>query len=161
MDDIIKKAHEEWKAAKDKYQARCEAAHLTQVADKLAACRMFKGTENLQEVCALLGTSQGVEFCVANSFPSLETFRLFKPKHPEQYGVYIDAGDISVENPGTIILVGNTNATVRFNTIERHKVVTIHGAKATVVAEQWAVVRVIAAPGTAIEQITKDHAIIL
>lgn len=95
----------------------------------------------MQEVADILFSPQGMEFCQAYSFPTLSTYRLFKPFDPEQYGIYIDSGDIILDNPERVCLVGRTTATVRCNTLATHRVALLHGAHAVVEASGWAVVR--------------------
>lgn len=161
MEEIIKAIHAQWKLAKDEYQARCEAAHYLEAAQKIAACRMFKGTEDIPAIAAIFTSVQGLEFCVANNFPNLATFRLFRKVKPEQYSVYIDAGEITLKNPEKAILIGRTNATIKCDDNTRHNVVTMHGATATIIASKWAVVRAVSAVGSSIVRRTQDHAIIL
>jgi hypothetical protein len=160
-DGIIETLHTQWRMAKAEYQKRCEAAHFLEAAKRVEECRMFKGTETFPELVALFTSPQGIEFCIANSFPSLAALRLFKKEQPEKYGIYIDAGSITLTDPECAILIGRTNATVKCSTCARHKVVTMHGAVATILASRWTVVRAIAAPGSSIIRRTKDYAIIL
>ena len=131
------------------------------VAEKLAACNIFKGTEDIAGIARLFTSPQGVEFCLAANFPNLATLRLFKRFNPERYGIYIDAGDITLKNPKTAVLIGRTTATVKCDTCENHTVITMHGATATVLASGWAVVRTEAGAYTSIIRRTTDNAIIL
>lgn len=131
------------------------------VAEKLAACNIFKGTEDIAGIARLFTSPQGVEFCLAANFPNLATLRLFKRFNPERYGIYIDAGDITLKNPKTAVLIGRTTATVKCDTCENHTVTTMHGATATVLASGWAVVRTEAGASTSIIRRTTDNAIIL
>lgn len=161
MEEIIKAIHAQWQIAKEQHRARCEAAHFTDVAEKLAACDMFKGTEDLQELMRLLTSPQGTEFCIANNFPNLTTFCLFRKEHLERFGVYIDAGEITLTNPDMAFLVGRTNAIIHCNTLKRHKVVAMHGASATVMASKWAVVHAVSGAGSNIIRRISDNAVIL
>lgn len=161
MKEIIESIHAQWLLAKRGYQERCEAAHFTEAAEKIAACRMFKGTESVAELAAIFTSPQGIEFCTENNFPNLATLRLFRKEDTERYGIFIDAGNIQITNPETAVLIGRTNATVHCDDLKRHTVVTMHGACATILASKWAVARCIAAPGTSMIRRTKDNAIIL
>lgn len=134
---------------------------MSDVAAKLAACNIFKGTEDIAEIASLFVSPQGVEFCLAANFPNLATLRLFKRFNPERYGFYIDAGNISLKNPKTAVLIGKTTATIECDTCASHMIVTMHGATATVLASGWSVVRTEAGISTNIIRRTSDHAIIL
>ena len=78
-------------------------------AKRIGACSLFRGDETLQELCHLLFTPQGREFVLTNLFPSIDTLRLFKPYNPENYGVYIDAGEITIYDQDAF-LIGNTTS---------------------------------------------------
>lgn len=159
--EIIERIHSQWLMAKEQRRQRCEASHMNVVAEKLAACNIFKGTEDIAGITRLFTSPQGVEFCLAANFPNLATLRLFKRFNPERYGIYIDAGDITLKNPKTAVLIGRTTATVKCDTCENHTVITMHGATATVLASGWAVVRTEAGASTSIIRRTTDNAIIL
>lgn len=159
--EIIERLHRQWLIAKEQRRQRCEASHMNVVAEKLAACNIFKGTEDIAGIARLFTSPQGVEFCLAANFPNLATLRLFKRFNPERYGIYIDAGSITLNNPKTAVLIGRTTATVKCDTCENHTVITMHGATATVLASGWAVVRTEAGASTSIIRRATDNAIIL
>lgn len=159
--EIIRHIHDQWLVAKEERRRRCEECNKTDAARKLAMCDAFKGSEDISALARLFTSPQGVEFCLAANFPTLATLRLFKPYAPERYGIYIDAGNISLTNPAVAVLIGKTNATIEFNTCARHKVITMHGASATVQASGWAVVRTEAGVSTNIVRRASEHAIIL
>ena len=128
----------------------------------LGACPLFKGTEQtVEEIVRLFLTPQGIEFCMKNHFPNLATFRLFRAHDVEKYGIYIDAGAITLKNPSRAILIGRTTATIFCDTTERHEVILLHGAKAIVSAAKWAVARVQAEQGCSVIKTTSDNAIII
>lgn len=109
----------------------------------IGACRLFKGTEKtLEDIVRLFCSTQGMEFCIKNNFPNLATFRQFKPFNPEKYGVYIDAGEIRLKNPKKAVLIGRTNAVVNCDSLERHEVFLLHGARSVINATGWSVVSV-------------------
>lgn len=159
--EIIKNIHAQWLVAKEQHRQRCEASGMSDVAQKLAVCKMFKGTEDLAEIAQLFTSPQGMEFCLATGFPNLATLRLFKSFKPQRFGVYLDAGQITLHNPERAILIGRTNATIHCDTCARHEVVAMHGATATVLASKWAVVRTQSAKGATITNRASDNAIIL
>lgn len=134
---------------------------MDEVARKLAACTLFTGKEGIPELARLFTTPQGLEFCLAANFPNLATFRMFKPFKPERYDFYIDAGDITLHNPETAVLIGRTTATVHCNKCRASTIVTMHGATATVLASGWSVVRIEAGISTNVVRRTSDNAIIL
>lgn len=159
--EIIERLHRQWLIAKEQRRQRCEASHMNVVAEKLAACNIFKGTEDIAGIARLFTSPQGVEFCLAANFPNLATLRLFKRFNPERYGIYIDAGSITLNNPKTAVLIGKTNAIIECDTCANHTIITMHGATATVLASGWAVVRTEAGASTTIIRRTTDNAIIL
>lgn len=161
LKEIIERTHRQWLVAKQLRTERCEIAGKPDVARKLEACDMFKGSENMAEITQLFASPQGLEFCLAANFPNLHTFRLFKPFEPAKYGFYIDAGNITLRNPGTAILIGRTSATVECDSCERHTIVAMHGASAVVAASGWAVVHTEAGISANIVRRTSGHAIIL
>lgn len=130
-------------------------------AKQLNACALFKGTEDLEGIVRLFASPQGLEFCMNNHFPNTATLRLFKPFGVERYGIYIDAGSITLKNPERAILIGRTSATVDCDTNVRHEVVILHGAKALVNASKWAVVFTKVEAGCVCLKNTSDNALIL
>jgi len=65
----------------------------------LGACPLFKGTEQtVEDIVRLFESPQGIEFCMKNHFPNMATFRLFKPHGVEKYGIYIDAGTLTLKD---------------------------------------------------------------
>lgn len=159
--ELIERIHRQWLIAKEQRRQRCEASNKTEVARKLAVCDMFKGTEDIAEIALLFTSPQGLEFCLAANFPNLATFRLFKPYDPERYGFYIDAGNITLKNPKTAVLIGKTTATIECDTCAQHTIITMHGASAIVLASGWAVVHTETGISTNIVRRTSDHAIII
>lgn len=159
--EIIGQIHRQWLIAKELRRQRCEAANMGEVAEKLAACELFKGTEDIAGIARLFTSPQGVEFCLAENFPNLATLRLLKPYNVERYGFLIDAGNITLKNPKTVVLIGKTTATIKCDTCENHTVIAMHGAAATVLASGWAVVRTETGTSSNITKRTTDNAIIL
>ena len=131
-------------------------------ATQLGACPLFTGKEKtLEEIVTLFLTPQGMEFCTEHHFPNIATLRLFKQYGVEKYGIYIDGGVITLKNPTRAILIGKTSATVNVDTLERHEVTFMHGAKGTVNASKWAVVRVKTGNGCNVIKNVFNNAIIL
>ena len=130
-------------------------------AQQIDSCAKFKGTEDLEGIAKLFKSSQGIEFCINKHFPNMATFRLFKPFGMEKYGIYIDAGNITLKNPDSVILIGRTQAQVDCDTNVRHEVIVMHGAKALVNASNWAVVFTKVGNGSICIKNTSDNAMIL
>ncbi len=162
MEEVIKRIYAQWRLAKEQARQECESRHLSNVAEKYRQCEMFKGTERtVEEMAALLLSQQGLEFCMKYHFPNMATFRLFKGKGAEKYGIYIDAGTITLKNPERALLIGRTTATVYCDTLERHEVILMRGAKAVVNAAKWSVARVQAEQGCIVIKNTSENAVIL
>lgn len=128
----------------------------------LGSCHRFKGTEKtLEDIVALFCSPQGMEFCINNRFPNMATFRLFKPFEPEKQGVYIDSGVLTLRNPKRVVLVGRTSATITCDTLERHEVFLLHGAKAIINASGWSVVSVSGSKSCQVIRNISGNAVIL
>lgn len=115
-------------------------------AKRKGACELFphfNGGESVEHLAKLMFTPEGAEFCIDNRFPDIATLRTFKPYNPRQYGVYIDDGEVEINNRDCYI-IGDTNATVQLSEVKGFDVYLMHGAKAEIIAKEYAVVRVIA-----------------
>lgn len=134
--------------------------HIYAQATEIGCCDKFKGSEDLAGIIDLFKSPQGLEFCINNHFPHISTLRLFKPYNVERHGIYIDAGDITLNNPGKVLLIGRTTAKINCNTTTRNEVVLMHGATAVINASKWSVTFVKVERGSYIRNI-KDHAVVL
>jgi hypothetical protein len=131
-------------------------------ARQLGACALFTGEESsLKDICVLFRSAQGMEFCMKHHFPNISTLRLFKQYNPEQYGIYIDAGQITLTDPDKVVLIGNTTANINCRQLKGHNVYLLRGAKAVINATGWSVTNVQAEPGCKIIKNTSENAIIL
>lgn len=102
---------------------------------------LFKGTETIEELAAIFRTPQGAEFCETHNFPDLDTWRRLNEAYDlTRFGVYVDAGNITLTNVADVTLIGETSGVLRYDELERHTVVVMHGAKANVTASGWAIV---------------------
>lgn len=158
MKELIQKIQKDWQKAKDEAQMACAYAGNYELARKLAECTMFKGTENLEQLIGLMFTPQGIEFLTRYNFPDLATFRKFKKYHPERYGVYIDCGKIALSEAHRIFLVGNSSATLDYRETAGSRVFLMHGARATIIASGYAVVKVEHDAKSSVSYITNDKA---
>lgn len=162
MEAIIRQIYAQWVIAKEQARQECESRSLHNVAEKYRRCNMFKGTEHtIEELAAVFTSRQGLEFCIRYHFPNIATFRLFKGQGVEKYGIYIDAGVITLKNPERAILIGRTSATVNCDECKQHEIVLLHGARAVVNASKWAVASVTASVGCSVIKNTSENAIIL
>lgn len=162
MEAIIRQIYAQWVIAKEQARQECESRSLHNVAEKYRKCNMFKGTErSIEELAAVFTSRQGLEFCIRYHFPNIATFRLFKGQGVEKYGIYIDAGVITLNNPARAILIGRTSATVNCDECKQHEIMLLHGAKAVVNASKWAVASVTASFGCSVIKNTSENAIIL
>ena len=107
---------------------------------ELGACNQSGKATDWKSLCWLFFTPQGREFCERNNFPAIGAFREMKP-YVGKYGVYVDAGDISLRNNANVGIIGDTVATLEYddNTIV-HKITLMHGAKAIIRASNFAVI---------------------
>ena len=122
---------------------------IVEEARTLGACHLLTGKEKtIAELVELLRTPQGVEFCSGKSFPSLSVWRRLKEAHGlEEYGIYVDAGRVEIENPAFAVFVGETKAVVNCDTLCMHDIVLLQGASAVISASDWAVCGVHAEDG--------------
>ena len=161
METIIKQIFAQWKIAKEQARQECESRSLHNLAEKYRVCDMFKGTEDLQGIIRLFTSVQGLEFCMRYHFPNIATLRLFKSYNVEKYGIYIDAGAITLHNPKRVLLIGRTSATINCDTLEMHEVALLLGAKAIVNASKWAVVAVKSEQGCTFIKNISENAVII
>lgn len=107
------------------------------------ACYKSKGVSDWKTLAWLFFTPQGIEFCEEHNFPTLHDFREVGT-FLSDYGVFVDKGEITRTNDSNIALIGNTNGKLIFDDNTKvHKVILMHGAKAFIVARNFAVVRLI------------------
>lgn len=159
--ELIDEIHALWQEAKLQAQTECERRSLTNLAEKYRACRMFRGSESLEQLVALFTSPQGMEFCQRRRFPDPATIRRFKPYGMERFGVYIDAGRITLRNQPRVVLLGDTSATLSYDEGGRHEVFLMHGAQAAIAASGWAVVFVTSGEGCAVSRTERERAKIL
>lgn len=160
--DIIKSLHEQWKAVKASAEMANRRNGNHDMADRLHDCAMFTGKEtSVKEIARLFSSPGGIEFCMATGWPNLATLRMFKQDNVEKYGIYIDAGTITLHNPKVAILIGRTTATIKCDETERHEVVALHGASVTILASKWTVVHASCGFGATMARRTTDNAVIL
>lgn len=135
-------------------QIHAQAQHLGQ-------CGKFTGTEDLNSLIDLFTSPQGVEFCLAHHFPSLNTLAMFKPFDVHEKGVFINFGSLTISDRRRVVLIGRTSATINCNENVRYEILLMHGAKAVINANNWAVVSVKADTGCQVIKNASANAVIL
>ena len=97
----------------------------------------------------------------AYNFPNIATFRRFKKYHPERYGVYIDSGEISLLEARKVFLIGDTTAELKYRETAGNRLFLMCGAKASVAASGYAVVKIEKDKDSEVSYIVQDNAKIL
>lgn len=113
---------------------------------KLAgACELLRLGMSPTELCQLLRTPQGTEF-ILKGLPTLSLWRLIGEEYKDllaQHHIYLDAGYLELDGETTrLIAIGATHLRLPANQPKLYNVTLIHGAKADVLATNWAVVSV-------------------
>ena len=120
-----------------------KVSDVMQDAIRLGACSQSGKATDWKSLCWLFFTPQGREFCENNNFPSLEIFRQMKP-YVEAYGVFVDAGMISLKNNANVGIIGKTEAMIEYDdNTKLHRIILMHGARAVIKVYNYAVVNVI------------------
>lgn len=107
------------------------------------ACSKSEGVTDWKTLVWLFFTPQGMEFCENTNTPTLNEFREMDSCISE-FGVFVDKGEINRSNDTNIAIIGNTYGKLVFDDSTKvHKVILMHGAKAFIVARNYAVVRLV------------------
>ena len=132
-----------------------------QRAIELGACgKADASISTLEDVVKLLKSPQGREWVVKNSYPDLEHYRKFKPMHPERIGVYIDSGVIHLTDEKSVVLIGDTDAKIEYNGVEKYNLLVLCGATANVVCNDFSVLKIETDDHSYVSSETHDHAVI-
>lgn len=118
---------------------------ITQSAAALGACSKSAKASDWRSLIWLMFSPQGREFCEKHAFPSLSMWSEIKTACDiKQYGVFIDAGFIHIHDRENTALVGDTHATLHFNSPDKvHRVMVMHGASVTLRLRNFAVAHVV------------------
>lgn len=129
-------------------------------ASLFGACSKSNGVSDWKSLVWLFFTPQGREFCEENNFPSLEMFQGMK-EYVEEFGVFVDSGEVIRSNDANIGLVGGTSGILTYddNTVV-HKVILMHGAKARIKASGYAVILIVNV-GNCEMEIDKDETVVI
>lgn len=142
MRELLERMKRDREAIRDKEAKRSEQGGELEYAQALRSCELFRGDESIEELAALLFSPRGIEFCIAYDFPSIGVLRRFKPFHPERFGIYIDSGEIALNDAERVCLIGNTTARLNYRQAQGNRLYLLYGARAEVTAKGYAVVRV-------------------
>lgn len=121
---------------------------LYEAAQPLNACGLFTGQETFEDMIKVFLTPQGIEFCIKNDFPDKSYLRPIKERNVSEMGIWIDAGEKELRNERIVVLVGNCNFKLVYDTLEYPcKVVLMKGARAKIIARGFSVVKIEAQEG--------------
>ena len=110
----------------------------------LGACSRSGKASDWSTLAWMLFTPQGREFCEEKQFPSLRMWREIKESIIGKHPINIDAGEIKVNNPKNIAVIGDTVANLTYSGTDTvYKLIVMHGGKARVRAVNYAVVLVV------------------
>ena len=121
---------------------------LYEAARRLNACKLFTGQETFEGMMRVFLTPQGIEFCIKNDFPDRSYLQPIKEQNVSEMGIWIDAGEMTLRNERTVVLIGDCNFNLEYDTLEYPcKVVLMKGARAKIVAGGFSVIRIEAQEG--------------
>lgn len=110
----------------------------------MGACEKTGGISDWKTMSWLFFSPQGIEFCSKNNFPSLDVFRQVGKDALPINNIFVDAGSIQRTNDSQVALIGNTIAELVFDDPTKvHKVILMHGAKASIITRNYAVVKLV------------------
>lgn len=114
--------------------------HILKLAVELGACNGSNKATDWKSLCWLFFSPQGREFCKDNNYPSLEMFRAMRG-NVRSYGVYVEEN--VMKSNEDIALIGESKSELFFSGVDKaYKIILMHGAKAIIKTENYAVVRI-------------------
>lgn len=129
-------------------------------AHSLGACRKLDKISDYRTLVAAFFSPQGQEFCEKYCYPSIEALREIKDEVKPR-GVYVDCGDVKIKGKKNVCLAGNTHAEIYVSGVRfTHAVVLMHGASATIHAENYAVVKIVNIGGGKVN-INRDKTVVV
>lgn len=138
------------------------AKRIFELARPFGPCRMFKGNESDVDLLRLFLSPQGLEFCTKYDFLKAEHFADFPAGLLAKWGIYADTGNVAFINEETVVLVGRCSAMLEYDSLDYVcQVVLLGGARATIKARGWSVVRVHKAAGCECEVDRQDNAVVI
>lgn len=142
MRELLEKMKRDRELIREKEAGRNEQRGELEYAQALRSCDLFRGNENIEELAALLFSPRGIEFCIAYDFPGLALLRKLKRYNPERFGIYIDSGEIALNDAERVCLIGNTTARLDYRQTQGNRLYLLYGARAEVNAKGYAVIKV-------------------
>lgn len=110
-------------------------------ARSLDGCAKVEEIKDCESAIKILFSPQGREFAVKNAFPSLETFRGIDGL--DEYGVFVDRGEIQCSDRYDMAFVGNCKATIKADkNAHLYHILVCYGAECLIEASKYAVVTV-------------------
>lgn len=159
---VIKTLYAQYTQVREAAIRQCEQRRLHNVAEALRDCAIFNGNETLEQLAKAYKSTQGCEFCMRHHFPNLATLRLLKKERLERFGIFLDAGHITLDDPkGKVVLVGRTTAVINCNELRSYEIACLHQARAIVNAAGWSVVHIEAESGCNIVRNISENAVIV
>lgn len=125
-------------------------------ATRLGACRLTESVNDIQSLASLFYRPQGREFCINNSFPSLEDFRSMDADICRQNAVWVDS-TVNLHNVRRCAIVNSVAELTYSGTDAANVVVLMHGSKATIKIRNYAVVKVEKAEDCKVTIINEDN----
>lgn len=126
----------------------------------LGACSKLDKISDYRTLVAAFFSPQGQEFCEKYKYPSIASLREIK-YDVRPRGVYVDCGDVVIKGKKNVCLAGNTHAEIYVSGVRfTHTVILMHGASATINAENYAVVKVVNISGGEVS-INKDKTVVV
>ena len=118
------------------------AQEIKEKALECGACELISRADTIADLIGLMGTPQGREFCKLHSFPSLDILRQHMVELAS-LNVFVDAGNIEVDNTDNVIVAGDTTALLRYNRTDMpYHAIVMHGAHAKVIAYGYSLCQV-------------------
>ena len=128
-------------------------------ANALGACKISRAMTDWQSAVRVMFSPQGREFCAEYKFPTLGQFR--EMPDLQAFGVFVDKGEITIASQGNACIVGDTLAAIHItDNTKVHHIIVMHGAKAEIFADNYAVVDVVVIGGNA-TVVNKNNAKVL
>lgn len=119
------------------------AQGIKKIALEMGACELIHEADSIGSLVSLMGTPQGREFCKVHEFPVLEIFCQHKDEL-KALNVFVDAGKIAIDDIDNVVIVGETEALIRYTKIDKpYHVMVMHGAKAKVIAYGYSICQIV------------------
>ena len=125
-------------------------------------CGQFTGRESLRGLMRKFLTAAGAEFCLRNDFPPRDICTMLKGEKVYEMGVFVDAGAKEIRNAERIAIVGASEFTLEYDTIEYPcRVILMKGARAHIKARGFSVVAIQAGKDCTYDIEKSGHAIVM